>query len=165
MKRAVLACLMVSLAALTTCKDNEPPRSGISKYTAEDVQEKPDQTDPNTCFGEPTNEEPDFDLALNITQDGERMNFVITLTEKKGLRVCGIRLHITHQGQIFNEETDEWEPSSEEAFINVPRINPGEVLERVTRLNTSEFPSVIDDPGPLEEWPIRVASYNEVRKP
>ena len=53
MKRAVLACLMFSLAAFGACKDNEPPRSGISKYTAEDVQEKPDQTDPNTCFGEP----------------------------------------------------------------------------------------------------------------
>ena len=168
MRRAVFVSLIVSLVAWGACKDREPPRAdNISMVTETplEVEEKPDQVDPNTCFGEPTDEEPEFDLALDITRDGERMNFVITLAEKKGLRVCGIRLHITHQGLILNEETGQWEPSSEEAFVIVPRLNPGEVLERVTRLNTGEFRSVIDDPGPLEDWTIAVNSVNDVRKP
>ena len=125
--------------------------------------DKPDQTDPNTCFGDKTDEEPDFDLALDIVKEDGLMNFVITLADKNGLRVCGIRLRVVHK--VMDPETGEWEPTGEQAFINVPRLEPGEVLERVTRLNTNEFQSITDDPGPLEAWSVTVDSYNDVRKP
>jgi hypothetical protein len=165
MTRAVRFGLIVSVLvwAACSCKDKEPPRRiTVPEYKPGEV-DKPDQTDPNTCFGDETEEEPDFDLAMDIVEEGGLMDFVITLADRKGLRVCGIRLRIVHRAE--DPETGEWQPTGEEAYINVPRLEPGEVLERVTRLNTNEFPSVTDDPGPPEAWSITVDNYNDVRQP
>jgi hypothetical protein len=165
MKKGACLCLIVSLLVwgACSCKDNEPPRRiTVPEYKPGEV-DKPDQTDPNTCFGDKTDEEPDFDLALDIVKEDGLMNFVITLADKNGLRVCGIRLRVVHKAK--DPETGEWEPTGEQAFIIVPRLEPGEVLERVTRLNTNEFQSITDDPGPLEAWSVTVDSYNDVRKP
>ncbi|UCG34231.1 MAG: hypothetical protein JSU68_06260 [Phycisphaerales bacterium] len=165
MKRVTRYCLIVSLLVWTacSCKDNEPPRRiTVPEYKPGEV-DQPDQTDPNTCFGDKAEEEPDFDVAMDIVKEGELMNFVITLADKKGLRVCGIRLRIAHRAE--DPETGEWKPTSEEAYVNVPRLEPNEVLERVTRLSTNEFPSVTGDPGPPEAWSITVDSYNDVRQP
>jgi hypothetical protein len=149
------------LAAVTACEPEEPERS-IPEYTPEDVQIKPDQEDPNTCFGDKTDEEPDFDLALNLTERGEIREFHITVAEKKGLRVCGLRLRVAHRTR--NPETGEWEPDGMAAIVVVPRIEPGEPLERVTRVTDGEFPGVTGI-GPPESWTVSVERYNDVRKP
>jgi len=166
MRRALFPCMIVSLVCWSSlsCKDNEPPRAiKVPEYQPGEV-DAPDQTDPNTCFGDATDEEPDFDLAIEVVKDNGLMNFVISLADKKGLRVCGIRLHVVHNAQ--DPDTGEWEAiPGEEAFVNVPRLEPGQVLERVTRLNTNEFPSVTGEPGPPEAWSVTVDNYNEVRKP
>ena len=165
MKRAMLTCLIVSLAAFTGCKDKEPPRASNIVDAQQDqttIGQEVDQEDPNTCFGEPTDEEPDFDLALEVTQEGEKMRFHLTVAEKKGLRVCAIRLHVRHN--TLNEETGEWEWDGQYAPVMIERVNPGQVVDKVTPVYTGEFPRVTEA-GPPEAWTVLVDNYHDVREP
>jgi len=160
--RRLIGVLAIGLlATVTACEPEEPPR-GIPEFTEEDVKEKPDQTDPNTCFGDETDEEPDLDLALDLTERGEIREFHITVAEKKGLRVCSVKLRIEHNTK--NPETGEWEFDNQFAIVVVPRVEPGEPMERVTRVNSAEFRNVTEL-GPPEAWTVTVDSYSDVRKP
>lgn len=111
-----------------------------------------------TCYGQETNLHPEFDLALNVTSEGVRMEFDISAVETIGLEVCSIVLRINHRR--WDPEFQQWEPDGSWAPVYVPRLEPGEVFYMITPVYEGEFPEVTE-PGPPDAWTIEVESWSE----
>lgn len=164
MRRTTLALLLVSLTFVGACEDKEPSRSlGITtSQEDENVGSQVDQTPPQTCLGEETDETPEFDAAVSVTGTSKRMDFHISVAEKKGLEVCTLLLRIRHHA--LDEESGEWKRDGQSSLFLIPRISPGEIYEKVTAVREPEYPEV-NEPGPPEAWSITVERYHEVRRP
>ena len=166
MNKLAYFLLIVTLVTVGACKDNEPPRAAnIVKVleSGEGINEEVDQTAPETCYGEPTDELPEFDATVEATQQGERINLHVMVAEAKGLEVCRINLIVYHR--ILNESTGEWElHENNESLMMFSKIKPGEVVEKDTPVLPAEFPDVTEA-GPPGAWSVEVQDYHEVRKP
>lgn len=164
MHRTTLALLLVSLTFVGACEDKEPPRSGriIAAQEAENAGPGADQKPPQTCLGEETDETPELDATVSVTGTSKRMDFHITVAEKKGLEVCTLYLRIYHHA--LDEDSGEWKRDGQSSLFLIPRISPGEIYEKVTAVREPEYPTV-NEPGPPEAWSITVERYHEVRRP
>lgn len=164
MHRTTLALLLVSLTFVGACEEKEPLRAGniTEAQEAENTGSGTVQIPPQTCLGEETDETPEFDAAVSVTGTSKRMDFHISVAEKKGLEVCTLYLRIYHHA--LDEEAGEWKRDGQSSLFLIPRIAPGEISEKVTAVREPEYPAV-NEPGPPEAWSIEVERYHEVRRP
>ena len=165
MRTSLLSLILALPLAASSCKDREPPVAPDIADAMNDEGEigtRPAQEPPHTCFGDPTDEEPEVDVSLEVQQDGARLNLVVTAAETKGLRVCSVWVHVRHNS--FNEGTGQWEWDHHYCPVLINRLEPYEVCTESTPAIDAEFPGVIE-PGPPESWTVVVDHIADVRKP
>ncbi|UCG34232.1 MAG: hypothetical protein JSU68_06265 [Phycisphaerales bacterium] len=164
--RSCLFSLIITLAlAAPACKNKEPPVDpDIAAAMNDDagIGTPKNQGPPYECFGNPTEEEPEVDVSLEVQQDGVRLNLVVTAAETRGLRLCSVWVHVRHNS--FNEETEQWKWDGHYCPVLIKRLEPYEVRTESTPATDAEFPSVTE-PGPPESWTVLVDHIADVRKP
>jgi hypothetical protein len=163
MNRIAILLLACGTAFIAACEPDEPPRSDeVLAAQADEQVEIQDQTAPQTCIGDETDETPEFDLAVEVKRySPSRMDIYISVGEIKGLEVCTIRLRVYHNE--LDEDSLEWKRDGQSAMIVITRIAPGEIATKKTAVREAEFPDVTD-PGDPNAWTIEVEQYNDVRK-
>lgn len=163
MNRFVILLLACGVVFIAACEQKEPPRSEeVLAAQAEKQVGTKDQTPPQTCLGEETDEIPEFDLAVEVKRKSpSRMDFYISAVEIKGLEVCTVRLWVYHNE--YDEDSKEWKRDGQSALFVIPRIAPGEIATKITAVRQAEFPRVAE-PGTPEAWSIEVERFNAVRK-
>ena len=163
MNRIVILLLACGVVFIAACEQEEPQRSDevLLAQAKEQIGTK-DQTPPQTCLGEETDEIPEFDLAVEVRRKRpSRMDFYISAAEIKGLEVCTVRWRVFHNE--YDEESKEWKRDGQSATDVIPRIAPGEIATMITAVREAEFPRVAE-PGAPDAWTIDVERYTAVRK-
>ncbi|HUU85831.1 MAG TPA: hypothetical protein VM243_20225 [Phycisphaerae bacterium] len=165
--RNALLIALVVVAGLLACSFAFCGGAGTDVGVPPNVNSVGGPYDPAHIDGIETDEQPEFNVAVEARLEGTHPVLEFSITETHGWAVTHLYIEASHG--FTNEETGEWEPNS--ALRNPPRllckgyVEFGKTLVDKTTLTTIEMMQIDHELGTSENWRARVYKWGRVYQP